>query len=754
MYPAYTGHIVVCKLLFFTNSRCVALQILWLLVCAILVNGVQMSENEDSNVKKRDAAMIKLSSEKEQSEFELKAKKLKKQEWVAPAPEIPITQHYHVSFMHVSAVTCVTISIKHGYVITGDTTGIVKFWKRLKVSQPATGDSVASPSAATTPQYPCLEFVKSFTAHQGSVIGLSVNGDNGGDFCVSIGNDGCIKVYDVASFDAVHMIRIPNPSSLNSRAKTFALLSGVCTWLGSTTSSVSASGVTKPYLAVADCHTGDVFIVAPTTDDLDDIGANDFIDEDVLDHIRPNLIGVQDQNRTGAVQLPITVKLHAAAVTCMAYVLNSLCVVSCDRAGIIEVWDTSQIDLGTAGSSCFNSSKHGILYSSKIETDLYVLVRNKTYAVTIAVSKTLHYAMYCADHIVRIMQHSSGMVVKSLNEQLSVYDTIYDQLPFALDSMEYGKRAATEREIMHETKIFGSSSTSTAKSVLQQQFKIQFDPSGQYLLIPTMMGIKVLDWTQKRKSSLIGCTGMADVASGLRYIGIALASGDAMVNAQMQLARGAATSTPMDDESNASIKVTDTIMVALAYNQRRLYVYSHIDPILSSNIGDDTDALTRRDVWNEAPSVSDQLYAAPTFHAGKATTQLNNDTAVSQAILRTSMGDIHIALFVTGQVPKTIENFVGHCQSGYYDNVIFHRVIAGFMLQTGDPLGDGTGGESIWGVEFEDEIVPGLRHDRPFTVSMANAGKNTNGSQFFITTAPTPWLDGKHTVFGRVVKGT
>ena len=115
--------------------------------------------------------------------------------------------------------------------------------------------------------------------------------------------------------------------------------------------------------------------------------------------------------------------------------------------------------------------------------------------------------------------------------------------------------------------------------------------------------------------------------------------------------------------------------------------------------------------------------------------------------------EVHIQLFAD-QVPKTIENFCGHAESAYYDNVIFHRVIKGFMLQTGDPLGDGTGGESIWGGEFEDEFVPGLRHDRPFTVSMANAGANTNGSQFFITTVPTPWLDNKHTVFGRVIKGT
>ncbi len=84
---------------------------------------------------------------------------------------------------------------------------------------------------------------------------------------------------------------------------------------------------------------------------------------------------------------------------------------------------------------------------------------------------------------------------------------------------------------------------------------------------------------------------------------------------------------------------------------------------------------------------------------------------------------------------------------------MFHRVIPQFMVQGGCPLGDGTGGESIWGGEFEDEIVPKLKHDRPFTLSMANCGPNTNGSQFFITTVECPFLDGKHTVFGRVTKG-
>jgi peptidylprolyl isomerase domain and WD repeat-containing protein 1 len=86
--------------------------------------------------------------------------------------------------------------------------------------------------------------------------------------------------------------------------------------------------------------------------------------------------------------------------------------------------------------------------------------------------------------------------------------------------------------------------------------------------------------------------------------------------------------------------------------------------------------------------------------------------------------------------PKAVENFVTHAKNGYYNDIIFHRVIRKFMIQTGDPMGDGTGGESIWGKEFEDEFST-LKHDKPYTVSMANAGPNTNGSQFFITTEKT-----------------
>lgn len=126
--------------------------------------------------------------------------------------------------------------------------------------------------------------------------------------------------------------------------------------------------------------------------------------------------------------------------------------------------------------------------------------------------------------------------------------------------------------------------------------------------------------------------------------------------------------------------------------------------------------------------------------------------SVIKATFDTSMGEFEVELY-SSQTPKTVENFTGLAKKGYYNGVIFHRVIADFMIQGGDPTGTGRGGESIWGPKFNDEIVKDLRHTGPGILSMANAGPNTNGSQFFITLVPTPWLDGKHTVFGKVTSG-
>ena len=210
---------------------------------------------------------------------------------------------------------------------------------------------------------------------------------------------------------------------------------------------------------------------------------------------------------------------------------------------------------------------------------------------------------------------------------------------------------------------------------------------------------------------------------------------------QLELARnqaaGKAASTVA--EMTADEEGGDPTLVCTAFKKKRFYLFTRREP-------DETAAADGlegggRDVFNEKPTADELVMRA------EQSVQLG-----SEAVLRTTLGDIKIRLF-GAECPRSVENFCEHARNGYYDGLIFHRVIKGFMVQTGDPLGDGTGGESIWGAEFEDEFHRALRHDRPFTVSMANAGPNTNGSQFFITTAPAPWLDNKHTVFGRVVGG-
>jgi peptidylprolyl isomerase len=121
-------------------------------------------------------------------------------------------------------------------------------------------------------------------------------------------------------------------------------------------------------------------------------------------------------------------------------------------------------------------------------------------------------------------------------------------------------------------------------------------------------------------------------------------------------------------------------------------------------------------------------------------------------ILETTQGDVEIEL-MPSIAPLAVANFVGHIESGYYNDLIFHRVIEGFMVQGGDPLGNGTGGESIWGKNFPDEFSPEARFDTEGLLAMANSGPMTNGSQFFITTSTPDWLNDKHTIFGKVVLG-
>ena len=121
-------------------------------------------------------------------------------------------------------------------------------------------------------------------------------------------------------------------------------------------------------------------------------------------------------------------------------------------------------------------------------------------------------------------------------------------------------------------------------------------------------------------------------------------------------------------------------------------------------------------------------------------------------VIETNRGMVEVELFCKA-APLACENFIRLAEKKYYNGVIFHRVIKNFMIQGGDPTGTGRGGESIWVISFKYECTPELKFDKPGLLAMANAGPNTNGSQFFITTVNTSWLNGNHTIFGKVIKG-
>lgn len=131
---------------------------------------------------------------------------------------------------------------------------------------------------------------------------------------------------------------------------------------------------------------------------------------------------------------------------------------------------------------------------------------------------------------------------------------------------------------------------------------------------------------------------------------------------------------------------------------------------------------------------------------------IGNAKGEKMVVFETTQGNIEFKL-MPELAPKTCENFIGLVEKGYYDGIIFHRVIENFMIQGGDPTGTGRGGESLWGAPFEDEVSPEVTFDKPGILAMANAGPNTNGSQFFITTVPTPHLNMRHTIFGEVAEG-
>lgn len=414
-------------------------------------------------------------------------------------------------------------------------------------------------------------------------------------------------------------------------------------------------------------------------------------------------------------------KMHRQPCHVLAYNAVYNCVVSADIGGMIEYW--------------MPHAPHGLprgVFQLKSSTDLFEYKKARSTPLTLTFSDDFeHFVATAADRQVRVFQFARGKLVRKYDESLAAIQEMQQAgtASYQVEDMEFGRRLAVERDI-DATMAHGpqdargnASGGATANAI--------FDRSGKFIIYATILGIKIVNLVTNHVRLVLGKD------ESTRFMHVALYQGAPERKMTTSLAL-AASNNPVVDQAPQ----VDPMIFCTGFKRSRFYMFARYGPE-----SDPTSKITGndRDVFNERPTREDQAVATA------AAPERPRQTATT-AVLHTTMGDIHLRLFPQ-HVPITVENFAGLSRKGYYNGVIFHRVIRKFMIQTGDPLGDGTGGESLWGKEFQDEFHTELRHDRPYTVSMANAGPNTNGSQFFITTVPTPWLDKKHTVFGRVTAG-
>eukprot|EP01068_Selenidium_serpulae_P004905 Selendium_serpulae@DN3800_c0_g1_i4.p1 len=393
---------------------------------------------------------------------------------------------------------------------------------------------------------------------------------------------------------------------------------------------------------------------------------------------------------------------------------------SADKSGCVELWHPTTLKMPTK-----ESTSGLVKFEMKSDTDFYELLKAKTFPFSMTISPNGSLvAMLCEDCHVRIFRLSDGKKIREYDESLQMYgaaqsDPRSEQLH--LDRLDFGRRVAVEKELLTTDSVFRQCAV--------------WDESGTFLCLPSLVGIKVLNVYSNKVVRVLG-----KAESGERFLNLALCQCRPIkrrTGASSSLGAVGAFGTAAS-QAHQTTDDRDPTFIATAYKKHRFYLFTTREPEEGPHDGSDS-----RDVFNELPTKEEQQAAE--INTGEV-------RLGKQATIHTTMGDIIIKLFYQ-EVPKTVENFTVHAKNNYYDTHLFHRVEKGFLVQTGDPNGDGTGGESIWGGEFEDEFHRSLKHDRPFTVSMANCGKDTNGSQFFITTVPCPWLDSIHSVFGRVIQG-
>lgn len=620
---------------------------------------------------------------------------------------LPQADMYERSFMHRAIVTHVLASSKSDTVVTCSKDGVVKFWAK-------TEDSV--------------EYIKGYRTHKGPITAATMSSD--GLRLATAGEDGSVKLFDVRAQD---MYAVLDPGYVPA-ALLFLPASGesverlVVADAASPRLAVfpadGSSGLPKP-AAGASPHpaSSDSAIHGSATASESlwmGAGPSASSNGEALASATSTAVPVPPGDASAGARTELT-GVHRAPVVCMVHCRGPGCIVSADSRGVLEVWQ--------AEPPYSVAKPPMVTFSLRSDTDLLALARKRVTPTSLACAPDgSMFVVTGTDGVVRVFDTQTGEQIRQYDESVAAVEEAWQAGRItAIDEAGMEARLAVERQREE------AAATTPASNAV-------FDESGRFLLLPCLEGIKVVSLEHDATVRVLG-----GVEGSSRFHAVALYQGTPVVHAAHRrhtvsgLAAGRVGLQP------------DPTLFAAAFGSKRFYCFSRREPgdsaaaaaAAAAAQGGSARAEEDRDVFNE-PDVGESQDDS----AGRPAGASLPDTAV----IRTSKGDIHVQLFPV-QAPRTVENFAGLASRGYYDNLLFHRVISQFMLQTGDPKGDGTGGECLWGGTFDDEFHADLRHDRPGVLAMANAGANTNGSQFFITTAPTPWLNDKHTVFGRVTKG-
>lgn len=588
---------------------------------------------------------------------------------------IPSNPFYYRSYMHRSVVTHVEITPTT--VISASDDGRIVFWSR-DAAPVRSNDSMrpGTTSAASS----ALTFIKAFQAHRGilSTLHLTARGDA---VITTSASDCSLKVFTIATVDLAQFVKLPGApaasvATVSSPDRIIVPLQA-CPY----TLIISLQDVSAPPLIIQTSQREALahLVVNRRFESLIICDASSALDYVRIPNHRPRIMTVNDDGGNGVEALD-------------------------DDEGDISVQDRygrkdkandegrdesdvsfpngDKIDLKYVDEFAYDIPN--VTFRTRLRTDLFALAKAKTSVTSISVSATgMKFAVSSTDGGIRVFDFISGRIIRLYDESRSAVS------PSFMPAQELARRRARDN-------LFWNDRSSIHYA------NVAWDETGNCIVYATMLGIKVVHVSS---NSVVRALGVREAA--VRFVSVAVSQGDVLFDETLT-------------DNHESSNLRRPLIVASGFDSERIFLFGSGPPVSEDS----------RDVYNERLFTQQRERNQKTAPMTTYSDNEGADQLAQRATLHTSMGDIMIKL-LPKVAPRTVENFLTHATNGYFNGVTFHRVIRGFMIQTGDPDGDGTGGVSIWGESFEDEFDHNLKHEIG-TVSMANAGPNTNGSVSFL----------------------